>query len=433
MHCPYCGQVHPVGAVFCPKTGKRLEIQTTEDPTNLEFNTGKRHASGEIISEGSNFIAPNVPHQTVRESKQKYWMFLMIGGGILFLFGFIYFIVILTGQLSKPKPIVLVPYETPTAIVFSTEKPVTGKGGLQPPKSTYQETVQTEPSVTVAGLTPTSEPTLTLVLTLTPSPPPNNMIINEKDNAIMVNIPAGEFLMGSEPEWDPYYWGAEGPAHTVYLDSYWIYQTEVTNAQYETCVADHACPVPAYTKSETRTDYYGNPQYAAYPVVFVSYAHAVSYCDWAGGKLPTEAQWEKAARGVGDNLFPWGNRLPDESLTNYCDVNCTESYRDKQHDDGYRDTAPVGNYPAGASFYGVYDMSGNVWEWVFDYFNAGFYQTSIYDNPRGPSTSNTRVVRGGSFINEESGLRVVARYYQNPTRTQSYLGFRCVFNEYGMD
>ena len=252
---------------------------------------------------------------------------------------------------------------------------------------------------------------------------------NPKDGAIIVKIQSGEFWMGSEPEWDPFYWGAEGPAHKVFLDTYWMYQTEVTNAQYQACVDARACPKPELTNSETHSEYYGNHQYDDYPVIFVSYTHAVSYCNWAGAKLPTEAQWEKAARGTGKDLFPWGNDLPDGNLTNYCDVNCTESYRDKSNDDGYRDTAPVGNYPAGVSPYGIYDMSGNVWEWVFDYFSAGFYQSSIYENPRGPASSNTRVVRGGSFMNDETGLRTVARYYQDPSRAKNFLGFRCVINE----
>lgn len=252
---------------------------------------------------------------------------------------------------------------------------------------------------------------------------------NPKDGAILVNIPASEFWMGSESEWDPYFWGAESPSHKVFLDAFWIYQTEVTNAQYQQCVDARACHKPELTNSETRREYYGNPQYDDYPVIFVSYTHAVSYCNWAGAKLPTEAQWEKAARGTGKDLFPWGNDLPDGNLTNYCDVNCTESYRDKSNDDGYRDTAPVGNYPTGKSPYGIYDMSGNVWEWVFDYFSAGFYQESMYENPRGPASSNTRVVRGGSFMNDETGLRTVARYYQDPSRAKNFLGFRCVINE----
>jgi len=194
-------------------------------------------------------------------------------------------------------------------------------------------------------------------------------------------------------------------------------------------VEERACPKPEMINSETRQEYYGNPQYTDYPVIFVSYMHAVSYCNWVGGKLPTEAQWEKAARGIGKELFPWGNDLLDGNLSNYCDINCTESYRDKTNDDGYRDTAPVGSYPAGASPYGIYDMSGNVWEWVFDWFNAGFYAGSMYENPRGPASSNTRVVRGGSFMNDETGLRVVARYYQDPSRAKNLLGFRCVINE----
>jgi len=196
-------------------------------------------------------------------------------------------------------------------------------------------------------VTPTSSPTQTPVIstatppTLTPLP-------------TMVYVPAGEFIMGSD-EGD----SDEQPVHTVYLDAFYIDKYEVTNAQYRRCVEAGAYSLPH------STDRYTDPNYAEYPVVYVDWYQAEAYCRWAGKRLPTEAEWEKAARGTEGRIWPWGNAF-DGSKVNSCDKNCPYDYNDASVDDGYADTAPVGSYPAGASPCGALDMAGNVWEWVAD-------------------------------------------------------------------
>lgn len=288
---------------------------------------------------------------------------------------------------------------------------VPSSGGGDTEASAMKTEENETPSV---GATLTQMPTATW--TVQPSPTlfalvtPVDLIVNDMDGAELVLVPAGEFLMGSDPGSDPYFYGAEGPPHPVYLDDYWIYRTEVTNAQYAKCVEVKQCPRPTYNKSDTREEYFGNPQYGDFPVVYVTWKMASAYCRWAGGRLPTEAEWEKAARGTDGRIFAWGNNPPNPSLVNYRS----------------RDTVEVGSFPAGASPYGAYDMSGNVIEWVFDYFLANYYQSSPYENPRGPASGGTRVYRSGSYHNTEDAIRVVMRGSRKESHSGPDIGFRCV-------
>ena len=222
--------------------------------------------------------------------------------------------------------------------------------------------------------------------------------------------------MGSDYRTDPYFWGAEGPPHTVYLDAFWIYRTEVTNAMYQRCVEVQACPIPAWNHSNTRSEYYENPTYDDYPVIYVSWVHATSYCKWAGGRLPTEAEWEKAARGTDGRIFPWGDTTPSSQQANF-------------RDSGNQDTVLVGTYPSAITPYGVLDMAGNVWEWTFDWFQSAYYDVSPHENPIGPATGSTRVMRGGSWHNSADGVRTVARASIKPEDTFNTLGFRCAQGE----
>lgn len=235
---------------------------------------------------------------------------------------------------------------------------------------------------------------------------------NPIDGAEMVYVPAGKFTMGSDASTDPYFYGAEGPPHTVDLADFWIYRSEVTNAMYQMCAEQQSCPRPDYFASNTRQEYYGNPAYADHPVVYVSWKDASAYCRWAGGRLPTEAEWEKAARGTDQRLFPWGNEPPQPDQANY----------------GTNDTEPVGSYPAGASPYGALDMAGNVIEWVFDYFQATYYQVSPEENPLGPASGSTRVYRGGAYHNLAEALRVVVRGSRAEGQSQPDIGFRCALD-----
>jgi formylglycine-generating enzyme required for sulfatase activity len=249
---------------------------------------------------------------------------------------------------------------------------------------------------------------------------------NPTDNAALVYIPAGDSLMGSDAEFDPYIWGAETPMRTVFLDAFWMYQTEVTNVQYTACIQAGACSRPRESRSESREAYFGSPEFDAYPIVQVSWYQAQAYCRWAGANLPTEAQWEKAARSDDGRLFPWGNQFPTGALANLCDENCTNTAaRVAGVNDGYSDTAPVGSYPAGQSPYGALDMSGNVWEWVADWFDPGYYAGAPTSNPTGPASGERKVMRGGSWFNGVDGVRTVTRSSRRPDDALYALGFRC--------
>jgi formylglycine-generating enzyme required for sulfatase activity len=231
----------------------------------------------------------------------------------------------------------------------------------------------------------------------------------------MVVVPAGQFLMGSRG--DPLALGNETPQHAVYLDAFWIDRDETSNALYARCVAASACRPPAQRRSNTRSAYYGVAEFGEYPVLYVSWLDAQAYCGWAGKRMPSEAEWEKAARGPDGRAWPWGNTF--------------EAGRVNSVEGGPGDTARVGNYPAGASIYGVNDMAGNAWEWVADFYQADFYPISPTINPTGPSSGPppaeaTGVLRGGAWNNDQRAVRTTYRYGY----FQRHVGFettiRCV-------
>jgi formylglycine-generating enzyme required for sulfatase activity len=224
--------------------------------------------------------------------------------------------------------------------------------------------------------------------------------ISPKDGMVMVYVPEGEFLMGSEDGTTH-----ESPEHSVYLDAYWIDQTEVTNEMYAKCVADNgACTSP------NGTDHFGNTSYANHPVVYVNWDQAKTYCEWAGRRLPSEAEWEKAARGTEGRTYPWGEGIScDEANNREC----------------VRDTSAVGSYESGKSPYGVYDMAGNVWEWVNDWYGETYYQSSPSSNPMGPNSGQVRVLRGGAWGNSFVSSRSAVRLREDPSHSNFDLGFRC--------
>ena len=444
MKCPHCNREHPVGVHFCPVTGKPIPTQSqpliprqpayfscsscgTAVPTGATFcpHCGHRFESETIVEPATGLKTGRV--RTV----------LPIGLGLV---GVVALVLVLTALYHQRLPSIASAFtgEQPTLTpqvatgAIQTAPAEDGATAVQP-MALASETLGPAPTAVRASETPTvaftKVPTATLPPTVTATEEirPVDTRINLIDQAEMVFVPAGEFLMGSDAGTDPYFWGAEGPSHRVYMDGYWIYRYEVTNAMYQACVSAGSCPLPAGFDSRTRKDYYKDSDYANYPVIHVNYVDALSYCRWTKGQLPTEAEWEKAGRGdQDDRLFPWGWEPATESHANFCDRNCSESMRDSDKDDGYADTAPIGSYPNGMSPYGVYDMAGNVWEWVMDYFNAGYYQVSPEKNPVGPQSSLHRVIRGGGWNNPSAGVRVVQREGVRPQQDLDTLGFRCV-------
>jgi serine/threonine protein kinase len=305
----------------------------------------------------------------------------------------------------------------------------------------------------VVVLVPTSTPfppTLTIASisstpTTVPSPTPPPLLIVDNYGITMVLILAGEFTMGaSEADaldachvWNPrdtcsaFYFKDEAPIRTVGLADYYIDQYEVTNNAYKACVEAGVCAPPFEDGSHSRDNYYSDTQYSDYPVVFTGWDGASIYCEWRGGRLPTEAEWEKAARGTDGRSYPWGDTL-DASRANFCDANCDRSWANSAYDDGFFDTAPVGSYPEGASPYGAHDMAGNVSEWVEDiYAPYPGGEADINSDHYG----STHVRRGGSWYSLGSDLRTTRRDKDLPfimyDGTDAYLannriGFRCV-------
>ncbi len=220
-----------------------------------------------------------------------------------------------------------------------------------------------------------------------------------KDGDELVFIPAGEFLMGSpDGEGSEY----EHPRHKVFLDGYSIGKHEVTVGRFKRYCRDNRQPMP---------DQLGHDDAA--PVINVSWEDAAAYCTWAGLRLPTEAEWEKAARGGTSTTYWWGD-VPSHNKANYTG---------KAGLDQWDDVSPVGSFPPNP--YGLYDTAGNVWEWVHDWYGADYYKKTPYRNPEGPQTGESRVLRGGSWDSPADFLRPAQRDWDAPSYSSTLLGFRC--------
>lgn len=278
--------------------------------------------------------------------------------------------------------------------------------------------------------------TPTTVLTQIPSQRiAGSTAVSTKDHATLIYIPAGQFIMGSAKGLTD-----EQPAHTVHLDAFWLDATEVTNDMYRKCVDAGRCDAPGVLT------YYGAPAYSDHPVVHVSWVNAVDYCAYVGRRLPTEAEWEKAASWIEETgekfIYPWGNEY-DCSKGNFDDETKLDASLMPDGSvacDGYDLTAPVGSFPAGASPYGVLDMGGNVWEWVHDAFIEvdplnttveNYYAISPASNPQGvdPAITEYRVMRGGSWNWTFGYGRAAYRLWYGKDDKYDAVGFRCAVSE----
>ena len=235
----------------------------------------------------------------------------------------------------------------------------------------------------------------------------------------MVAIPQGKFTRGTEPDranqiclknsrvCKKVWFEDEAPIHSVQLKSFHIDIHEVTQQEFSRVMG------------ENPSEFEG----ANLPVEQVTWYEAMDYCNKLGKRLPTEAEWEWAAKGGEDSAFPWGENALSEKA-NFCDRQCPKRWRESQFEDGYRHTAPVGSFPANG--YGVHDMAGNVYEWVQDWYDSDYYRVSPSDNPKGPAKGKRKVIRGGAWINYSVGVRPADRTDAKPKKRMNFVGFRCV-------
>jgi len=235
-------------------------------------------------------------------------------------------------------------------------------------------------------------------------------------------IPAGEFTMGSDSD------STTSPAHRVYLDAFYMDKYEITNARYADCVTAGACAPPHETKSDFRPSYYGNPEYDNFPVIYVDWYQAKTYCEWRGPstrgakqpqsgqvRLPTEAEWEKAARGTDGRAYPWGEG-----------ISCNNANYDSDPASAVfcvGETSEVGSYESGKSPYGLYDMAGNVFEWTSSLLKP--YPYNAADGREDPTRGGDRVIRGGAWNEGPGDQRTFYRSWIGPNLSESPTGFRC--------
>lgn len=245
----------------------------------------------------------------------------------------------------------------------------------------------------------------------------------------MIYVPAGVFVMGSPPALG---YADESPARQVCLNGFYIDRDEVTNAQFKKFVDATSHVTEAEKSSSARTWRHPNgPESNAdnmpnYPVVCVSWNDANAYARWAGKRLPTEAEWEKTARGTDGRIYPWGNTSPTAALANVADKSADLKWSNTSIDDAQKTAAPVGSFRGGKSVYGADDMAGNVSEWCYDWWNKDYYKSAPLQNPVGPQTGEFRVVRGGSWFSGAEAARTAQRMYMRPESSSAAIGFRCV-------
>lgn len=272
--------------------------------------------------------------------------------------------------------------------------------------ATTRPSPMNDPALTLQPGTPPPSPSSTVpVMDIKPVA---GSILRWVDLSDFVYVPAGEFIMGE----DSMSTTDHSPARSVLLGSFWIQQAEVTNQQYAQCVAAGTCTAPARV---AKTKYrYGVNTYENFPVVGVTWKQAEEYCTFIDARLPTEAEWEKTARGVEGKTYPWGNDKPACDLLNYND--CLEPSEPEE----------VRSYPNGTSPFEAMDMAGNVAEWVADWYQGDYYRSAPSTNPPGPAEGIEKVYRGGAYASLPADINPVSRFSAKPNEYAADLGFRCV-------
>jgi formylglycine-generating enzyme required for sulfatase activity len=322
-------------------------------------------------------------------------------GGAIFLLVFVFggIILLRVGLIGNSIP-TAIPTKNVNQVVMEMNSTITAQVNAS------QQAVLKITATTVA-LT-AHAPTPTITSTATPEPSVGSSKPSPIDGMILAYVPSGLFLMGSgdtfseaEPQ--------EKPQHKVYLDGFWIDLTEVTQGMYKQCIASGGCTDVVHDL-ETNSNFV-NSEYDDHPVIFVSWFQAKTYCEKVGRRLPTEAEWEKAARGSDGRLFPWGNTPPNGNQALF--------------DFAINGTRPIGRYTTGASPYGILDLVGNVREWVSDFYSATYYAKSPERNPQGPEKGESRVLKGASWKDAVHFTHAATRFSQTPGTSADNIGFRC--------
>ncbi|HQN04716.1 MAG TPA: formylglycine-generating enzyme family protein [Anaerolineaceae bacterium] len=426
--CPKCGRLKAPGSQLCINCGYRFSSSPEESVKKID--NGQPESKGIQVEPIGNKVLTN--------SKKVGWVGLLQQRDKLALIGLIGGIFIIVAAIS------VIP------VIFSDEWNASSFPIYQ------TKAAKTEIAIAVLATNDAYYKMPTISGTITPSvsisTPPNcsnvgQSWISPQDGAKLMCVPVGEFEMGGGPgETDSD--NDEKPLHTVFLDAFWIDEKEVTNAMFAKFVAETNYFTDAekfgrgeiWISTENKWIWsddanwmhpYGPGSSIAdlqdYPVVQVSWNDAHAYCQWVGRNLPSEAQWEKAARGTDGRVFPWGDNQPTGIHANFADKNFGAGWATRNLDDNYQFSAPVGSYPKGQSPYGVLDMAGNVYEWVADFFLYEYYSSQvIWNNPTGPETGNNRSIRGGSWDSLPSwNLRVADRHGREATYHGANYGFRC--------
>ncbi len=425
MRCPHCNQEHSNQAVYCPVTGN--QIIAFECPS-----------CGQVVMAGSAFCSycgfdlTQDVEETASQPRRRIGTIALVAAGVLAVAALAWFVL--------PRLLGLV-----------------SAGGANTPPGTRLPATLSQTLTALPG-SPTGAQATETAIAASSTPqsaavPPECTAIGQTwelpaDKAQMVCVPAGSFTIGMRTcEFTGC--AKEVNGGSVDLAAFWIDRTEVTNVEFAQFVT-----ATGYLTGAERTGYsevngITTPVYGAdwrhpqgpgssidllgdHPVVQVDWFAAAAYCQWASGSLPTEAQWEKAARGADGRLFPWGNDMPDGAFLNAADVNLPEDWSSTSQNDGYRYTAPVGSYPEGSSPYGALDMAGNVWEWTRSLLKDYPYQVGdgreISAHPLGNPASGEKVVlRGGGWYSDYGSVRSTLRASGMPGQAQDAIGFRCAY------